>query len=57
MTLTTGGDLRFDGLVLRLSAASNPQVAGTRLNQSQGLEFKDLVLSLPDGIQVKMDLN
>ena len=57
VTLTTGGDLRFDGLVLRLSAASNPQVAGIHLNQSQGLEFKDLVLSLPDGIQVKMDLN
>ncbi len=57
VTLTTGGDLRFDGLVLRLSAASNPQVAGIHLNQSQGLEFKDLVLSLPDGIQVKMNLN
>ena len=53
VTLTTGGDLRFDGLVLHLSAASNAQVAGTHLNQSQGLEFKDLVLSLPDGIQVK----
>ena len=53
VTLTTGGDLRFNGLVLRLSAASNQQVAGTHLNQSQGLEFKDLVLSLPDGIQVK----
>ena len=53
VTLTTGGDLRFDGLVLHLSAASNQQVAGTHLNQSQGLEFKDLVLSLPDGIQVK----
>ena len=57
VTLTTGGDLRFDGLVLHLSAASNAQVAGTHLNQSQGLEFKNLVLTLPDGIQVKMDLN
>ena len=57
VTLTTGGDLRFDGLVLQLSAASNPQVAGTHLNQAQGLEFRNLVLSLPDGVQVKLDLN
>ena len=57
MTLTTGGDLRFKGLVLHLSAKSNAQVAGTHLNQAQGLEFRDLVLSLPDGVQVKLDLN
>ena len=57
VTLTTGGDLRFDGLVLQLSAASNPQVAGTHLNQSQGLDFRNLVLSLPDGVQVKLELN
>ena len=53
VTLTTGGDLRFDGLVLHLSAASNAQVSGTHLNQAQGLAFKNLVLSLPDGIQLK----
>ena len=53
VTLTTGGDLRFDGLVLHLSAASNAQVSGTHLNQAQGLDFKNLVLSLPDGIQLK----
>jgi len=40
-----------------LSAASNPQVAGTHLNQSQGLDFRNLVLSLPDGVQVKLELN
>ena len=57
VTLTTGGDLRFDGLVLHLSASSNPKVAGTHLNQSQGLEFRNLILSLPDGIQVKKDKN
>ncbi|MBR5256667.1 MAG: hypothetical protein IKV62_07830 [Bacteroidales bacterium] len=57
VTLTTGGDLRFKGLVLHLSAKSNAQVAGTHLNQAQGLEFRDLVLSLPDGVQVKLDLN
>ena len=57
VTLTTGGDLRFDGLVLQLSAASNAQVAGTHLNQYQGLDFQNLVLSLPDGVQVKLDLN
>jgi hypothetical protein len=53
VTLTTGGDMRFDGLVLQLSAASNAEVAGTHLNQSQGLELKELVLSLPDGFQLK----
>ena len=53
VTLTTGGDLRFDGLVLHLSAASNAQVSGTHLNQAQRLDFKNLVLSLPDGIQLK----
>lgn len=55
VTLTTGGDLRFDGLILHLSAASNAQVAGTHLNQSQGLEFKDLILTLPDGIQLNVN--
>lgn len=57
VTLTTEGDLRFDGLVLHLSAASNPQVAGTHLNASQSIAFRNLVLSLPDGIQVKLNLN
>ena len=55
VTLTTGGDLRFDGLILHLSAASNAQVAGTHLNQSQGLEFKNLILTLPDGIQLNVN--
>ena len=53
VTLTTGGDLRFDGLVLHLSAASNAQVSGTHLNQAQRLAFENLVLTLPDGIQLK----
>ena len=57
VTLTTGGDLRFNGLVLHLSAVSNAQVAGTHLNQAQSLDFDHLILSLPDGIQVKPDLN
>ena len=57
VTLTTEGDLRFDGLVLHLSASSNPQVAGTHLNASQSIAFRNLVLSLPDGIQVKLNLN
>ena len=57
VTLTTGGDLRFNGLLLHLSAASNAQVAGTHLNQAQGLDFDNLILYLPDGIQVKPDFN
>lgn len=57
VTMTTEGDLRFDGLVLHLSAASNPQVAGTHLNALQSIAFRNLVLSLPDGIQVKLNLN
>ena len=57
VTLTTEGDLRFDGLVLHLSASSNPQVAGTHLNAAQSIAFRNLVLSLPDGIQVKLNLN
>lgn len=57
VTLTTDGDLRFRGLLLKLSAASDPQVAGTHLNQAQGLECRNLVLSLPDGVQVNLDIN
>ena len=56
VTLTTDGDLRFQGLRLKLSAASDPQVAGTHLNKAQGLECRNLVLSLPDGVQVKLDI-
>ena len=56
VTLTTDGDLRFQGLRLKLSAASDSQVAGTHLNKAQGLECRNLVLSLPDGVQVKLDI-
>ena len=46
-------DLRFKGVILELHAASNQSVAGVRLNRNQGLELKNLVISLPDGIIVK----
>lgn len=49
----TAEDLRFKGIVLDLRAASNERVAGVRLNRNQGLELKNLVISLPDGITVK----
>lgn len=57
VTLTTGGDLRFSSMILQLSAVSNAQVAGTRLNQRQGLELRNVVLSFPDGVQVTVDLD
>ena len=49
----TADDLRFKGIVLELSAASNERVAGIVLNRNQGLELKNLVITLPDGITVK----
>ena len=49
----TADDLRFKGVILELHAASNQSVAGVRLNRNQGLELKNLVISLPDGIIVK----
>lgn len=54
VTLTTDGDLRFQGLELKLQASSNASVAGVLLNKNQGLELQDLVLTLPDGITVKL---
>ena len=52
ITLTTEGDLRFDGIELHLHAASNASVSGVRLNKNQGIEMKNLVITLPDGIVV-----
>jgi len=52
VTLTSAVDLRFHGLELTLDAASNAEVAGIPLNAGQGLEFKKIVLTLPDGITV-----
>lgn len=49
----TAEDLRFKGVILELHAASNQSVAGVRLNRNQGLELKNLVISLPEGIVVK----
>ena len=55
VTLTTQGDLRFDSLVLELTAASNESVAETAFNKNQGIRFYDMKLYLPDGIQVRLD--
>ena len=52
VTLTTDGELRFQGVELRLQARSNASVSGVRLNRNQGIELKNLALSLPDGITV-----
>ena len=52
VTLTTDGDLRFDGIELHLYAASNASVSGVLLNKNQGIELKNLVITLPDGITV-----
>ena len=55
VTLTTQGDLRFDSLVLELTAASNESVAETAFNKNQGIRFYDMKLYLPDGIQIRLD--
>ena len=55
LTLTTQGDLRFASLLLTLSASSNAGLAGIHFNRSQAIEFSNLYLELPDGIQVKLD--
>ena len=54
VTLTTNGDLRFQGLELHLHASSNASVAGVRLNKNQGIELKNLVITIPDGITVTL---
>lgn len=53
--LTTQGDLRFDSLVLELTAASNEWVSQTAFNRNQGIRFFDMTLYLPDGIQIRID--
>lgn len=57
ITLSTAGDLRFSNLLLELtaSAPSSSPSPGTCLNRNQGLNLTGMSLSLPDGIQIKLD--
>lgn len=49
-------DLDIDGLRLTMKATSvNPEFHGVCLNKNQGLEIKDIVLVLPDGIGLELN--
>lgn len=47
-------ELAFDGIRLTLKAAGSSAHAGTALNMNQGLELKNMVLKLPDGISTEL---
>ena len=53
--LTTGGDLRFSRIVLELTVSADSRIAGMHINRNQEIRFKNLSLSLPDGVQVRPD--
>lgn len=50
ITLKTENTISLNTLKLSILAASDANVAGTPLNRNQGLELKDIVLKLPEGI-------
>lgn len=51
---TNGGDLKFSGLRLNIHASAPSQEhMGVTLNQNQGLELKNVVFYVPDGITIK----
>ena len=50
-----GADVAFDGLRLRMSTISGgPSLAGIPLNEAQGIEMKNLVLRVPEGITLDL---
>ena len=58
ITLTSKDDLRFSSLRLELTAsvlADNPHDRRTYLNERQGLFLSNMVLSLPEGIEIHLD--
>lgn len=51
---TAGGKLNIDGLRLTMQAnAPDAAYVGIPLNEKQGFEIKDIVLTLPDGIGIE----
>ncbi len=53
--ISEGDALAFDGLRLRMAAASQePSLAGMPLNKDQGIELKNLVLRVPEGITLDL---
>lgn len=53
--MNTADKLSVSSLRLRMTATSvNPEFHGVCLNRNQGLEIKDIVLVLPDGIGVEL---
>lgn len=52
-----GGELMMSGLRIVLSANSNEEYAGIPLNTDQGLEIKDIIFTLPDGINMSLNEN
>lgn len=47
-------ELAFDGIRLTLKAVGSSVYAGTSLNMNQGLEIRNMVLALPDGISTEL---
>lgn len=50
----TNGRLQINALRLTMTATSGGKYQGVCLNKNQGLEIKDIVLTLPDGIGVEI---
>lgn len=58
LTITVENDLdglNIDGLRLQMTAKSNAEYEGICLNNKQGFEITDIVLSLPDGVKISLE--
>ena len=58
LTITVENDLdglNIDGLRLQMTAKSNAEYEGICLNNKQGFEINDIVLSLPDGVKISLE--
>ena len=58
VTITVENDLdglNIDGLRLQMTAKSNAEYEGICLNNKQGFEINDIVLSLPDGVKISLE--
>lgn len=49
------GNFELSGLRLKLNASASNEYAGVPLNRNQGLEIKNISLTLPDGITMDLD--
>ena len=50
MIKSKSGTIAFDGLQLSMKANGSSALTGVALNENQGFDIKDLIITLPEGI-------